>query len=107
MVSDREKQLLVDQVIEVAKTCFDPEIPVNIWEMGFIYKITITDAKEIEVVMTLTSPNCPAIKSLPNEFRKKLIAIPDVLDARIQLTFDPPYSQDFMSDEAKLTLGLL
>lgn len=89
------------------KTCYDPEIPVNIWELGLIYDVRVDDAGKVDVVMTLTSPFCPAAQSLPEEVREKISGIAGVSDVNVEVTFDPPWTQDMMSEEAKLELGFL
>ncbi|HWB63383.1 MAG TPA: SUF system Fe-S cluster assembly protein [Chitinophagales bacterium] len=94
-------------VIEVLKTIYDPEIPINIYDLGLIYEVNILADKTVEVVMTLTSPNCPAAGSLPGEVEQKSKAVAGVKDAVIELVFDPPWSQEMMSEEAKLELGFL
>ena len=107
MMTPQDKSILMDQVIAVAKTCFDPEIPVDIWELGLIYRITVNDMGEVEIIMTLTSPNCPVIESLPNDFKNKVINNTMATKVDLKLTFEPPFSEEMMSEEAKLILGLL
>lgn len=94
------------QVIEALRTCFDPEIPVNVYELGLIYGIEVDPSGGVEVRMTLTSPNCPAAGTLPGEVREKVRTIPGVTDARVEVVFDPPWDQSRMSEAAKLELGL-
>lgn len=106
MISET-KNILMRNIIHELKQCFDPEIPVNIWDLGLIYRITITDNLSIEVVMTLTSPNCPVIESLPNDVKKRIENLNGVKSVNLILTFEPPFTMDLMSDEAKLTLNLL
>lgn len=91
----------------MVKTCYDPEIPVNIWELGLIYDIQVNEELEVLVIMTLTSPFCPAAQSLPEEVKFKIQEIAGVRDAQVEVTFDPPWTQDMMSEEAKLELGFL
>ena len=91
----------------MVKTCFDPEIPVNIWELGLIYDIQVNDELEVLVIMTLTSPFCPAAQSLPEEVKFKIQEIAGVRDVQVEVTFDPPWTQDMISEEAKLELGFL
>lgn len=104
--NDRQQDLEA-QVVEVLQTIYDPEIPVNIYDLGLIYGITVYDDDTVLVRMTLTTPNCPAASFLPSQVESRVRAIPDVPDARVELTFDPPFTPDMMSDEAKLALGLL
>ncbi len=101
------KQELEAKIIEEVKTIYDPEIPVNIYELGLIYEINIDDDNKVRVLMTLTSPNCPVAESLPIEVKEKVKNIDGVEDAEVELTFDPPWDQDMLSEEAKLELGFL
>jgi FeS assembly SUF system protein len=89
------------------KNIFDPEIPVNIYEIGLIYEIKIDDENNVHIVMTLTSPNCPVAESMPQEVKDMVGELNDVNSAEVELTFEPPWTQDMLSDEAKLDLGLL
>ena len=95
------------KIIEQIKTIFDPEIPVNIYEIGLIYEIKIDKDKKVDILMTLTSPNCPVADSLPLEVKEKVKMVEGVKDAEVELTFDPPWDQDMLSEEAKLELGFL
>jgi FeS assembly SUF system protein len=101
------KAELEKQVILVLKNIFDPEIPVNIYEIGLIYEIKIDDENNVHIVMTLTSPNCPVAESMPQEVKDMVGELNDVNSAEVELTFEPPWTQDMLSDEAKLDLGLL
>lgn len=101
------KQVLEEKVIDMLKNCYDPEIPVNIFELGLIYEIAIDDEANIEVKMTLTSPACPVAGSLPGEVEAKIRDIPEVNDVKIKLVWSPPWDKDMMSDVAKLELGML
>ncbi|MCS6935656.1 MAG: SUF system Fe-S cluster assembly protein [Chitinophagales bacterium] len=101
------EQEIKQGIIEVLKTVYDPEIPVNIYDLGLIYEINVFPDREAEIVMTLTSPNCPAAGTLPGEVEQKAKSVAGVKDVTIELVFDPPWSQDMMSEEAKLELGLL
>lgn len=92
-------------VIETLKTVYDPEIPVNIYELGLIYDLQITPNGEVLVRMTLTAPNCPVADILPNQVRHKILSIEGVTSANIDLVFDPPWDRSKMSDTAKLALG--
>ena len=96
-----------EQVIATLKTCYDPEIPVNIYDLGLIYGIDIDDHNNVNIRMTLTSPNCPAIETLPEDIQEKLQTLKEIELVNIELVWDPPFSQDLMSDEARLALGLL
>ena len=97
-------------VITVLKTIFDPEIPVDIYELGLIYEVKFTDVdggQKVEVQMTLTSPNCPVAESLPNDVKEKVASMEGVVDADVEVVFEPTWTQDMMSEEAKLELGFL
>lgn len=94
-------------IIEVLKTVFDPEIPVNIYDLGLIYEVNVFADGNVEIVMTLTSPNCPAAGSLPGEVEQKAKGVSGVKDVTLELVFDPPWNQEMMSEEAKLELGFL
>jgi len=96
-----------DKIIEELRLVFDPEIPVNIYDLGMIYEIEIKDSMEVKIVMTLTSPNCPEVESLPGEVRDRILKMDGVKDVEIELTFDPPWDQSMLSEEAKLELGFL
>ena len=96
-----------DEVIKVLKTCYDPEIPVDVWELGLIYEINVATNGDVLIVMTLTSPSCPVAGILPNEIEQKVKEHPMVNDCKVQLTFDPPWSQHNMTEVAKLELGFL
>ena len=96
-----------EEVIKVLKLCYDPEIPVDVWELGLIYDIQIATNGDVLVVMTLTSPSCPVAGILPGEIEQKVKDHPMVHDCKVQLTFDPPWSQKMMSEVAKLELGFL
>ncbi len=96
-----------NDAISVLKTIFDPEIPVDIYELGLIYEIKVTASGDLTVMMTLTSPSCPVAGTLPGEVQDKLKGITGVKEVKVELTFDPPWSQDLMSEEAKLELGFL
>ncbi|MCX7834283.1 MAG: iron-sulfur cluster assembly protein [Ignavibacteria bacterium] len=98
---------LKEEVIKVLKSCYDPEIPVNIYDLGLIYDVKLATNGDVFVVMTLTSPACPVAGSLPVEVQRKLKEHPMVNDAKVVVTFDPPWDFSRMSDEAKLELGFL
>ena len=97
---------LKDKVIAEIKKIYDPEIPVNIYELGLIYKIEIDDEKKVNIEMTLTSPNCPVAESLPNSVKDNILKIDEIKDVNLKLVWDPPWSKDKMSDAAKLELNL-
>lgn len=99
--------VLKEEVIKVLKMCYDPEIPVNIFDLGLIYDVNVATNGDVLVIMTLTSPACPVAGSLPIEVQEKLKEHPMIHDARVEITFDPPWGLDRMSEEAKLELGFL
>ena len=101
------KQALEEKIISMLKTCYDPEIPVNIFELGLIYEIQIDNEGNVVVKMTLTSPACPVAGSLPGEVQEKVFSIPEVKNVRVELVWTPPWDKDMMSDAAKLELGML
>ncbi len=94
------------KVVDVLKKVFDPEIPVNIYELGLVYDIKATLNREVVILMTLTAPTCPVAGSLPKEIEDKVRAIDGITDVKVIITFDPPWHKDMMSDAAKLELGL-
>ena len=96
-----------DKIIEALKTIYDPEIPVDIWELGLIYDIRIHEDNTVNVLMTLTSPNCPVAESLPLEVEDKVKSVDGVVDCLLELTFDPPFTPDMMSEEARFVLGMM
>lgn len=98
---------LTQRVIDTIKTCYDPEIPVDIWELGLIYEITIDDEKNLNIKMTLTSPSCPVAETLPPEVEQKLREIEGIKSAKIDLTFEPPWEKEMMSEVAQLELGFM
>lgn len=95
------------QVVDVLRTIYDPEIPVDIYELGLIYDVRVSDEGDVEIEMTLTSPNCPVAESLPVEVEEKVKTIEKVRGSKVNITFDPPWTKDMMSEEAKLELGFL
>lgn len=101
------KQELEDKIIQTLKSCYDPEIPVDIFELGLIYEIAIDDDANVNIKMTLTSPMCPVAGSLPPEVEGKVRATPGVKSAKIDLVWSPPWEKDMMSEVAKLELGFL
>ena len=102
-----ETQNLGEKIVRILKTVYDPEIPVDIYELGLIYDVFVNEADEVKVLMTLTTPNCPVAETLPKEVEEKVKSLDEVKDAEVEITFDPPWTQDLMSEEAKLELGLL
>ena len=97
---------LREKVILEIKKIFDPEIPVNIYDLGLIYKVEIVDKNKVNVEMTLTSPNCPVAESLPNSVKENIMKVDGVTDVDLKLVWDPPWDQDKMSEAAKLELNL-
>ncbi|MBT8184178.1 MAG: SUF system Fe-S cluster assembly protein [Eudoraea sp.] len=102
-----DTQELGEKIVKVLKTIYDPEIPVDIYELGLIYDVFVNEDNEVKILMTLTSPNCPVAETLPVEVEEKVKSLDMVKDAEVEITFDPPWTQDLMSEEAKLELGLL
>jgi len=102
-----DTQELGEKIVKVLKTIYDPEIPVDIYELGLIYDVFVNEDNEVKILMTLTSPNCPVAETLPVEVEEKVKSLNAVSDAEVEITFDPPWTQDLMSEEAKLELGLL
>lgn len=98
---------LGEKIVKVLKTIFDPEIPVDIYELGLIYDVFVNEEFDVKILMTLTTPNCPVAETLPVEVEEKVKSINEVKDAEVEITFDPPWTQDLMSEEAKLELGML
>ena len=96
---------LQERITNVIKTVFDPEIPVNIYELGLIYHIKINDAKDVHIDMTLTSPACPVAGSMPRQVEERVAALPGVKSAKVELVWDPPWTQERMSEAARLELG--
>jgi FeS assembly SUF system protein len=102
-----DENALGEKIVRVIKTIFDPEIPVDIYELGLIYDVFVNEDYEVKVVMTLTTPNCPVAETLPLEVEEKIKSLDEVKDAEVEITFDPPWTQELMSEEAKLELGML
>jgi len=98
---------LGDKIVEKLKTIYDPEIPVDIFELGLIYDVFVSENNDVKILMTLTSPNCPVAETLPREVEEKIQKIDTVKSCEVEITFDPPWSKDLMSEEAKLELGML
>ena len=102
-----DTQALGEKIIRVLKTIFDPEIPVDIYELGLIYDVFVNEDNDVKIVMTLTTPNCPVAESLPQEVKEKVRELDEVNEVELELTFDPPWTRDLISEEAKLELGFL
>jgi len=102
-----DKGKLEQEIIQALKTCYDPEIPVDIWELGLVYEIKIDDEGNTYVKMTLTSPNCPVAESLPPEVKEKVKSVKGVKDVYLDLVWEPAWNMQMMSEEAKLELGFL
>ena len=98
---------LGEKIVRVIKTIYDPEIPVDIYELGLIYDVFVNEDYEVKILMTLTTPNCPVAETLPVEVEEKVKSLNEVKNAEVEITFDPPWTQDLMSEEAKLELGML
>lgn len=107
MSEEKNTEELGEKIVRVLKTIYDPEIPVDIYELGLIYDVLVNEDDEVKILMTLTTPNCPVAETLPAEVEDKVKSIKDIKDAEVEITFDPPWSQDLMSEEAKLELGML
>ena len=101
------QNILGKKIIKTIKTIFDPEIPVDIYELGLIYDIMINEDFDVKIMMTLTTPNCPVAETLPVDVEEKVKTVVGVNDVKVEITFEPAWSQDLMSDEAKLELGIL
>jgi len=102
-----QKNIIGDAIIETLKTVYDPEIPVNIYELGLVYEIKLDDEFNVHILMTLTTPNCPVAESLPEEVKEKVSNIDGVNSVDLELTFEPPWTMEMLSEEAKLELGLM
>ena len=102
-----DTSILGEKIVKTLKTIFDPEIPVDIYELGLIYDVLVNEDFEVKILMTLTTPNCPVAESLPKEVEEKVKSLDEVKSAEVEITFDPPWTQDLMSEEAKLELGML
>jgi FeS assembly SUF system protein len=98
---------LMQRVIDEIKTCFDPEIPVDIWELGLIYELDLNDDSDLKITMTLTSPNCPVAETLPAEVENKLKLVQGIKSAVLTLTFEPTWTKEMMSEVAQLELGFM
>lgn len=106
-LSISDKMQLEERIIDMLRTVYDPEIPVDIYELGLIYEVKIDDDAKVEVVMTLTSPSCPVAESMPAEVEEKVRSVEGVKEGKVDLTFDPPWDKDMMSEAAMLELGFM
>ncbi len=104
---EKSIETLERDVVDMIRTCYDPEIPVNIYELGLIYGVTINEDHDVHVLMTLTSPSCPVAETLPPDVEQKIAGVEGVKTAKVEITFEPPWEQSMMSEEAKLELGFL
>lgn len=105
---EKQDNLLLEQkIVSILKTVYDPEIPVNVWDLGLIYKLDIDEQMNCEVLMTLTAPNCPMADALVEEVQERVAQLDELNQVTVKLTFDPPWFQDLMTEEAKLELGFL
>ena len=107
MKTDAELQAIGEKIVGIICQIYDPEIPVNIYELGLIYDIQVSEDCDVEIEMTLTSPNCPVAETLPVEVEEKVKVVEEVRNVKVNITFDPPWDKDMMSEEAKLELGML
>ncbi len=105
-LSQAELDLLTDQLIEKLKTVFDPEIPVDIYELGLIYKVDVSDEKDVAIDMTLTAPGCPVAGEMPDWVKNAVLELPEIRSCTVDLVFEPPWDPSRMSDEAKLQLNM-
>jgi len=106
-MNDDQIQDIGDKIVRVIKTIYDPEIPVDIYELGLIYDVFVNEDNNAKILMTLTSPNCPVAESLPMEVEEKVKTLKEINNAEVEITFDPTWTQEMMSEEAKLELGML
>jgi len=107
MMNEDQMQALGDQVLEVLHSIYDPEIPVDIYELGLIYDVRVSDQGDIEIDMTLTSPSCPVAETMPEEVREKVSSLDEAKKVEVIMVFEPTWDKDMMSEEAKLELGFL
>jgi FeS assembly SUF system protein len=105
-MDEKVLQKIGEDVVGVVSEIYDPEIPVDIYQLGLIYDVQVSEDKDVKILMTLTSPNCPVAESLPEEVRLKTKALDEVKDVEVEITFDPPWDKDMMSEEAKVELGM-
>tara|TARA_B100000767_G_scaffold155410_1_gene146131 strand:+ start:52 stop:375 length:324 start_codon:yes stop_codon:yes gene_type:complete len=107
MKTEEELQKIGEEIVEVICEIYDPEIPVNIYALGLIYDIEVSEEFDVNITMTLTSPNCPVAETLPVEVEEKVKVVPAVKKVKVEIVFDPAWTKDMMSEEAKLELGML
>tara|TARA_B110000444_G_scaffold106545_1_gene100786 strand:+ start:11865 stop:12188 length:324 start_codon:yes stop_codon:yes gene_type:complete len=107
MITSKEIEILGEEIIKIISGIYDPEIPVNIYELGLIYDVKISDQGDVKIEMTLTSPNCPVAESLPAEVEEKVKAIEKINAVEVNIVFDPAWTKEMMSEEARLELGML
>ncbi len=107
MSKEFDPNIMGEKIIKVIKTIYDPEIPVDIYELGLIYDIMINENFDVKIIMTLTSPNCPVAETLPVDVEEKVKTVDGVKSATVEITFEPAWNKELMSDEAKLELGML
>ena len=105
--TDEQIADLGEEIIKALKTVYDPEIPVDIYELGLIYDVQITEAGDVKTIMTLTTPNCPVAESMPQEVKERISEVEGVKSVDLELTFEPSWNKDMMSEEAKFELGIL
>ena len=106
-MTEKEETQLKEKIVRAIKTVHDPEIPVDVYELGLIYDIQLLPINNVHILMTLTSPNCPAAESIPADVKNRVEMIKEINEVDVEITFDPPYSSDLMSEEAKLELGFM
>ena len=107
MTPTEEIEKLEEKIVEIIKTCYDPELPVDIYELGLIYDIFINEEKFAHIKMTLTSPACPVAGSLPGEVEEKVLSVEGLTGAKVEVVWDPPWTPEMMTEEARLELGLM
>ena len=107
MAEEKNELSLRDKVVEAIKTVYDPEIPVDVYELGLIYEINVYPVDNVFILMTLTSPACPAAEIIPEEIERRVKEVDGINDVKVEITFEPPYTQEMMSEAAKLELGFL
>ena len=107
VMTPEEKKHLEDRVIDMLRTIYDPEIPVDVYELGLIYEVNIGDDAHVGIKMTLTSPSCPVAESMPNEVEQKVAGVQGVSSAKVEITFEPPWDRSMMSEAAQLELGFM
>ena len=107
MLTEKQMQEVGEKAVEKICQIYDPEVPVNIYELGLIYDVQVSDEGDVKIEMTLTSPNCPVAETLPVEVEEKVKIVEEVRNVKVNITFDPPWTKDMMSEEAKLELGML